>query len=540
MVFQQSTIKSYLSRSFVLLACLVIGLHMTSCGCKNQKGGHLPKKDKQVEEEKVIDPEVVWSQLRYDPSSQSIICQIQNKGKNILKGIQIQYQNVSKDKKEQQVVVDNKKKGNIYLDDLAGGSSTGEHVLQLDYKTATQATFKFEVLYEGKPLAAVTKEVNFSAQTPQIKLIPQSPTVLQGSKRKVTYKLEEAAHGIPVNLHKLSIVFSKAADSKASILYKGVAVTQLSGVELGDINQDIDLNIRPGGDREASFTLQLLYAGIAIDNSQTLTWQANADLQEATKELFEAISHDEVETAKQLLEENPAIPINSKDEYGYSPLHRAADKMNVAMIEVLLANGGDINILDRYRNTPLLSVAFNQDAANESAILLLLEKGAKIDATTIHGDTPLHKAAFSGNKAAILALLNHGADIHAIDNSGDTPLYDAIWNGNEAAILTLLDHGARVKVINKDGDTPLHRAAIKPNSIPVTILLDHGADINATNNKRNTPLHIAVKRGNVEVVRLLLNRGAIPDIKNKKGETPADLAAKSTNVEIKNCFIPAS
>ena len=51
-----------------------------------------------------------------------------------------------------------------------------------------------------------------------------------------------------------------------------------------------------------------------------------------------------------------------------------------------------------------------------------LDGGADVMARDKYGDTPLHKAASSGNPANIKALLEAGADIKAQSKSGQTAL----------------------------------------------------------------------------------------------------------------------
>jgi hypothetical protein len=113
---------------------------------------------------------------------------------------------VSQEEKDEQVVVDNKKEGNIYLGDIEGGKLTQEKPLRVGFKTGTKA--KFKVLYASKPLAAAIKEINLSTQTPHQVSFHES-YYAQGSKRKATYKLEQAVHSTPIDLSKLSIVCSK-------------------------------------------------------------------------------------------------------------------------------------------------------------------------------------------------------------------------------------------------------------------------------------------------------------------------------------------
>ena len=55
------------------------------------------------------------------------------------------------------------------------------------------------------------------------------------------------------------------------------------------------------------------------------------------------------------------------------------------------------------------------------------------------GNTPLHLAAFDGNKAAVALLIDSGADINAKDESGTTPLASVrVFDANTRAVAELL------------------------------------------------------------------------------------------------------
>jgi hypothetical protein len=92
---------------------------------------------------------------------------------------------------------------------------------------------------------------------------------------------------------------------------------------------------------------------------------------------------------------DPNIPARAKGFLGYSPLHFAALKGHVQIIEALIAGGANIN---QQCN------GFN---------------------------TPLHLAAYVGKAAAVCALLAYGADPTLRDDVGKTPLDYALEQGHE-------------------------------------------------------------------------------------------------------------
>jgi len=52
---------------------------------------------------------------------------------------------------------------------------------------------------------------------------------------------------------------------------------------------------------------------------------------------------------------------------------------------------------------------------------VLLKAGAEVSAASMDGQTPLHRAARSGNAKFITLLVEHGARLDAKDKEGRTP-----------------------------------------------------------------------------------------------------------------------
>ena len=105
------------------------------------------------------------------------------------------------------------------------------------------------------------------------------------------------------------------------------------------------------------------------------------------------------------------------------------------------------------------------------------------------------------------ALLAAGADANARDPLGATPLHDAAWNGNREIAALLIAHGAEVNARHLEaGSTPLHYAVIKDNLGVAEVLLEHGADVRATSRSGATALHMAAVRGYREMAALQVRR----------------------------------
>ena len=161
-----------------------------------------------------------------------------------------------------------------------------------------------------------------------------------------------------------------------------------------------------------------------------------------------------------------------------------------------------------------------------SAVKLLLENGAVIDAVSPHGLTPLCSAADAGNKGMVEFLISKGANVNAMDSWA--PLHYAVKHGFKTVAETLLAHGADVNVTTRDGDRPLHFAAGNGYTTLAEVLLAHKADVNAPGKGGETALFRAIEGNQAEMVQFLISNKASVNIKSESGETPL-LSAEGKN-----------
>jgi len=143
---------------------------------------------------------------------------------------------------------------------------------------------------------------------------------------------------------------------------------------------------------------------------------------------------------------------------------------------------------------------------------VLVAKGVSVNLVDKKKRTLLMLAAYNGHTSVVEFLYGKGADINAKDSGGQTALfYTSKRSFNETAEF-LVKNGAEVNVQSKKkGVTALMIAAALGNVKMVRLLLDNGADPALHDNFGATAEVIAQKKGHSAVVDLLANPPAPTD-----------------------------
>lgn len=121
-----------------------------------------------------------------------------------------------------------------------------------------------------------------------------------------------------------------------------------------------------------------------------------------------------------------------------TPLHYAASKGHAGIVASLLKAGADAAAVDGTGATPLHRAAGGAGSLDVVRLLLDYEdeskkKKVKIDARDRWGRTPLHAAAAAGRSGAALLLVSRGASVEAEDSERQTPLDVAAAEGGADA-----------------------------------------------------------------------------------------------------------
>ena len=235
--------------------------------------------------------------------------------------------------------------------------------------------------------------------------------------------------------------------------------------------------------------------------------------------LHVALRRGHVAVAQLLLEHG--ADVDARDDAGFTPLLLASREGHAALVRILFEHGADTEARDNDKRTSLF-LAVEDD--HVETVHILLEHGADTEAREENDISPLEHASMAGFLEIARLLLDYGGDPRSQDENHDTPLHFASTNGKHAVARLLLEHNADVNAQNKNKRMPLHRAKGEETA---RLLLKHGAYPNALCNENRTPLHHAAEYGRIEVARVLLEHGVDANARDANNATPLHLVCSS-------------
>jgi ankyrin repeat protein len=221
--------------------------------------------------------------------------------------------------------------------------------------------------------------------------------------------------------------------------------------------------------------------------------------------------------------DNPAGPVWLLDhgadpnlawgDAGEAPLHVAARRWDVAMVEHLVAHGADVSRPRADGATPHKLAELH---GNAEIAAWLLAHGATDELSAL--ERFIAACARADRAAADAILAAHPGLRSELGPEHHLMLHRPAESGNAPVLETMLGCGFNPDARDKDNVTPLHRAAMGGHVEAVRVLLKHGADVTAQDGMFSaSPLVWAVegrgsakRRGadHVGVARLLIASGS--------------------------------
>ncbi|OQR94034.1 ras-specific guanine nucleotide-releasing factor [Thraustotheca clavata] len=229
-------------------------------------------------------------------------------------------------------------------------------------------------------------------------------------------------------------------------------------------------------------------------------------------------------------------------------LMQACQRGTVGSVQMLLANGAEVNYMSDDETTPL-HVAVS--CMHVNVVSYLLQHGAKTKVLSPHGRGPLHllgapcalmdgpsqevsikvasmQSAPDKVRQIILKLVRHGAAMDEVDHFGYTPLMLLAHKGCLEGVDTLVELSKNLNINGRSwqrGCSALACAAQEGQSDVTTALIDYGADTEIRSLRGETPLHFAASIACLATCGVLLSEGkADVNARTHDGLTPLMMA----------------
>eukprot|EP00178_Gracilaria_changii_P005447 TRINITY_DN1897_c0_g1_i1.p1 TRINITY_DN1897_c0_g1~~TRINITY_DN1897_c0_g1_i1.p1 ORF type:complete len:1019 (-),score=148.56 TRINITY_DN1897_c0_g1_i1:8974-12030(-) len=179
-----------------------------------------------------------------------------------------------------------------------------------------------------------------------------------------------------------------------------------------------------------------------------------------------ATRHQHFDVVSTLLEAK--VDADCSGPQGLTALHIACFLGDARLIWLLIRSGASVNKINKDKATPL-HIAAGREQGRVS-MQLLMANGADLEVLDNEGDTPLHNACYKGLYQNVRLLLRRGAKSSPANDKQLTPLHLAAETGSEETVEALLKYGADVSARDMNRKTPYRVASERGHQKVMTII----------------------------------------------------------------------
>ena len=171
------------------------------------------------------------------------------------------------------------------------------------------------------------------------------------------------------------------------------------------------------------------------------------------RELGRAACKGNLSNMSKILDENPGIDVDAKDEFGRTALMLAAECGEKNMVQFLIGKRADVNAKDAESKTLLI---YGVQGENIDVVSIFINKGLDLNAKDEAGHTALMWAVHLLNGPISKLLIEKRADVNARAKDGASALIDAVRLGSFECARILIENGkADVSFEDQEGKTAL-------------------------------------------------------------------------------------
>ncbi|KAL5292307.1 hypothetical protein ACFFRR_011238 [Megaselia abdita] len=201
----------------------------------------------------------------------------------------------------------------------------------------------------------------------------------------------------------------------------------------------------------ANFVKMLTFPG---EESESMLRTTPAAILDMGKNLIQYSKDDNVEGVAEMM--NKGAPFTS-DWLGMTPIHFAVVNNSVAVTNVLLNAGVNLDVKTKVDRTPLhLAAYYGHD---EIAEMLLQSGKCMVNSKDFFKMTPLHWAVEKRNKGIVRLLLEYDADPTVVSKFGKTPIAIAVQT-EQPDILEILENAKNSQQSKKFNEESMANASL--------------------------------------------------------------------------------
>ena len=229
-----------------------------------------------------------------------------------------------------------------------------------------------------------------------------------------------------------------------------------------------------------------LKTGIILEDKPTKTTNAisntiytmDPDIGNVTMNqlLWNGINNQDIDTIKVAINGGANVNIWSSSYHIATPLTTVAEQNNLDILNYLVSIGADINVKDRFGNTPIMKIM----SGNRPLYIIqsMVGYGADVRAINDNGQNLLMiltdsiGGSIENRRKIIQYLIDQGVDINHPDRNGVTPLISEVQhNADLMTIIMLIKAGANIMQTDSNGKTAFDYAVIRDKKDLINLFL---------------------------------------------------------------------